>query len=175
MFIKKIINELDEIYRIDVLSFRSRFFLFLFNLIPDFYAFRFVTNLLLILGGAKLQIMSSYIRSPFHCTFLCNLSINEGVFINKGCRIEASAPVSIGKKTKVGPGVMIETVNHLENFKDEHLPVFIEDNVWLGANVVVTPGAYINSNIIVGAGAVVVKKIMKQGVYVGIPAKKLFD
>ncbi|AGM26203.1 maltose O-acetyltransferase [Spiroplasma syrphidicola EA-1] len=49
--------------------------------------------------------------------------------------------------------------------------IIIENNVWLGANVTVTPGVVIGENSIIGAGSVVTKNIPKNVIAAGIPAK----
>jgi sugar O-acyltransferase (sialic acid O-acetyltransferase NeuD family) len=49
----------------------------------------------------------------------------------------------------------------------------IGDSVYLGANSCVKEGIKICNNVIVGMGSVVVKDILKPGVYVGNPAKKM--
>ena len=47
----------------------------------------------------------------------------------------------------------------------------IGGNCWIGAKAVVTDGACIGENSVIGAGAVVVKPIPRNSVAVGIPAK----
>ena len=49
-------------------------------------------------------------------------------------------------------------------------PVVIEDDVWLGAGVVVLDGVQIGRGSIVGAGAVVAKDLPDYAIAVGIPA-----
>jgi acetyltransferase-like isoleucine patch superfamily enzyme len=50
-------------------------------------------------------------------------------------------------------------------------PIAIEDDVWLGAGVVVLDGIRIGKGAIVGAGAVVTKDIPEYSVAVGVPAR----
>ena len=54
-----------------------------------------------------------------------------------------------------------------------HVPgkVVIEDNVWIGAGVVVCPGAHIGGGAVIGAGSVVAGEIPPKAVAVGVPAK----
>ena len=49
-------------------------------------------------------------------------------------------------------------------------PVQIEDNVWLGENVVVLKGVTIGEGAVIGAGSVVTKNIPPYAVAAGIPA-----
>lgn len=51
--------------------------------------------------------------------------------------------------------------------------VTLGDNVYLGSCSNVREKIYINSNVIVGMNAAVVKDINKSGTYVGVPAKKI--
>jgi len=49
----------------------------------------------------------------------------------------------------------------------------IEEDVWLGANVMILPGVHIGKGAIVGAGAVVTKNVPSMAIVVGNPAKIL--
>ncbi|NEO43482.1 MAG: acyltransferase [Moorea sp. SIO4A3] len=53
------------------------------------------------------------------------------------------------------------------------LPIILEENVWLGVNVVVLKGVTIDKGAIVGAGAVVTKSIPENEIWAGIPAHKI--
>ncbi len=50
-------------------------------------------------------------------------------------------------------------------------PVTIGNNVWLGGSSVITPGVTIGDNVVVAAGAVVVKDVPNNVVVGGNPAK----
>jgi len=52
-------------------------------------------------------------------------------------------------------------------------PVIINDDVWIGRNVVIMPGITIGKGVIVGAGAVVTKDIPDYAIVGGVPAKLL--
>ena len=54
---------------------------------------------------------------------------------------------------------------------DRIAPIEISDNVFVGCRCILLPGVHICSNVIVGAGSVVSKSIVKPGVYAGVPAK----
>jgi maltose O-acetyltransferase len=49
--------------------------------------------------------------------------------------------------------------------------VIIEDNVWIGARVIILPGVTIGKGSTIGAGAVVSKNIPPYSVAVGNPAR----
>jgi acetyltransferase-like isoleucine patch superfamily enzyme len=56
-------------------------------------------------------------------------------------------------------------------------PIVVEDGVWMGAGVIVTPGVRIGRNAVVGAGSVVTHDVPPYCVVVGNPARivKYFD
>jgi maltose O-acetyltransferase len=50
-------------------------------------------------------------------------------------------------------------------------PIILEENVWLGARVIVLPGVTIGAGTVVGAGSVVTRSIPSRSVAVGVPAR----
>ena len=88
-------------------------------------------------------------------------------------------PVTIGSHVNLAQGVVITALNH--NFADPSQridtqgvstkPIIIDDDVWIGANVTVTPGVSIGSHSVIGAGSVVTHDIPAGSVAVGSPAK----
>lgn len=82
--------------------------------------------------------------------------------------------VEIGQNFVSAPGSVIlghdaSLILFYEKYRIEK--TIIGNNVFLGANSVVLPGVIIEDNVIVGAGAVVTKKLESNGVYAGNPAK----
>ncbi|NHC13436.1 acetyltransferase [Motilibacter sp. E257] len=88
-------------------------------------------------------------------------------------------PVRIGADVMMGPRCVILASNHAtsdagvpmnqQGFVDDR-PVVIEDDVWIGANVVILPGRTISTGSIVGAGSVVTKDVPPRTVVAGNPA-----
>lgn len=100
-----------------------------------------------------------------------NTHINEKVFIQSAV---------IGNYVLVGPNVVFLSNFHETKSIDipmvlqgmtEDKPVIVEDNVWLGRNVIVMPGCVIGTGSIVGAGAIVTSNIPSYSIAVGIPAR----
>jgi acetyltransferase-like isoleucine patch superfamily enzyme len=106
-----------------------------------------------------------------------SLEIGEGVFINYGCSIAASKLVRIGPNCSIGTYVIImdNDFHRLEperrNERPESLPIILEENVWLGARVIVLRGVTIGAGSAIGAGSVVTRDIPPRSVAVGVPAK----
>lgn len=86
----------------------------------------------------------------------------------------------IGKDVMMAPNVIIFGNNH--EFKDitvpmrlqgvtQSKPIVIEDDVWIGQNVIITPGRTIKKGSIVAAGSVLTKDFPEYSVIGGNPAR----
>ena len=110
-----------------------------------------------------------------------NISIGNNVRIGEKSRISGIGGLTIGNNVSLGPEVLIWTSNH--NYdnpemlpydgKSKSKPVKIEDNVWIGARVCITPGITIGEGAVVAMGAVVTKDVPPCAVVGGNPAKVL--
>jgi acetyltransferase-like isoleucine patch superfamily enzyme len=49
----------------------------------------------------------------------------------------------------------------------------LDDDVWLGAGVTITPGITVGTGAIIGAGSVVTKNVPDHEIWAGVPAKKI--
>ena len=104
-----------------------------------------------------------------------------GNFSELGTRCMIQSNVSIGDNVIMGPDVKIYSRNH--KFDSLELPIqnqgksfhktYIGNDVWLGANVIVTAGCKIGNHVIVAAGAVVTKDVPDFAIVGGVPAKIL--
>ena len=103
------------------------------------------------------------------------VEIQKNVFVDDYTRIQSHSflceKVKIGKNCFIGHGTMF--IN--DNFKNDKInKVFkqtnISNNVLIGSNSTILP-VKICSKVIIGAGSVVTKNIIKSGVYAGNPAK----
>ena len=109
--------------------------------------------------------------------------ISETCEIGKGNVIFAG--VIINPEVKIGNNIIIATgatIDHETIIKDNCL---ISAGVTIGANVIIEEkvlcalgskiisGMFIHENSLIGAGAVVTNSIIENGVYVGIPAKRI--
>jgi len=105
------------------------------------------------------------------------LEIGDQVYINYGCSIGATQLVRIGSRCNIGTYcIMMDNDYHsLEperrNEMPPSAPIILEENVWLGARVIVLRGVRIGANSVIGAGSVVSKDIPPRSVAVGVPAK----
>lgn len=115
--------------------------------------------------------------TPLYFDYGKNLSIGKNSFINFGCSFLDRGQIIIGDNVLIGPNCNIMTINHPVDPTLRKATIskkiVIENNVWLGANVTVTPGVTIGENSIIGAGSVVTKDIPKNVIAAGVPAKVL--
>ena len=106
------------------------------------------------------------------------VKIGKSVSINRNVYFDAPNLVTIGNYVNIGHGTKFVNSSHqlISNFKTlrpnvTQPPIFIEDFVWLGCNVLVLGGVTIGTGSVVGAGSVVTKNIPPHSFAVGIPAK----
>ncbi|WP_316780195.1 acyltransferase [Pedobacter antarcticus] len=106
-----------------------------------------------------------------------DLSIGHHTIIGIGNTI--IGPVQIGNHVMLAQNVVISGLNH--GYEDINISpsdqvvttklITISDDVWIGANAVITAGVRIGKHAIVGGGSVVTKDVPDYCVVVGNPAK----
>ena len=121
-----------------------------------------------------------YIELPLHANWGGHhVHFGSGVYANSNLTLVDDGHIYIGDKVMIGPNVTIATANHpiepelrakgLQYNKDVH----IEENVWIGAGVIIVPGVRIGKNSVIGSGSVVTKAIPDNVVAVGNPCRVL--
>ena len=111
------------------------------------------------------------------------IEIGDGCRFNSDCMINADCggEIRLGQQVILGPNVLMRASNHRFSRKDipicqqGHTPgkIIIDDDVWIGANVVLLPNVHIGCGAIVGAGAVVNKDVDSYTIVGGVPAKRI--
>jgi carbonic anhydrase/acetyltransferase-like protein (isoleucine patch superfamily) len=107
------------------------------------------------------------------------LRIGDRCVIGRGSHITAHYSIVIGDDVYTGPYVYITDQNH--GYADPDAPigrqwpsntaVSIGAGSWLGAGVIVLPGACIGRNVVVAAGSVVRGQVPDRCVVAGVPAR----
>jgi maltose O-acetyltransferase len=109
------------------------------------------------------------------------IRIGPRTLINHGCHFENLAPVEIGADCALGMRVMAVTSTHQVGGADQRAgewgvrPVRVEDGCWIGAGVILLPGSVVGAGCVVAAGAVVRGSCQPNGLYGGVPARRLED
>jgi acetyltransferase-like isoleucine patch superfamily enzyme len=100
--------------------------------------------------------------------------ISDRAAINSFCSFFGHGGIYIGEDTQVGPGTLITTTGHdygSRNLETHYKPVEIGDRTWIGANVTILQGVKIGNDVVIGAGAVVVKDVPSNSMAAGVPAR----
>jgi acetyltransferase-like isoleucine patch superfamily enzyme len=110
------------------------------------------------------------------------ITFGNNIFINSLFHISARN-LSFGSNIMIGPGLVIECDNH--NYQQVGQTMFeirdhrkigsisIENDVWIGANVVILPNVVIGEGCIVGAGSIICKSLPPYTICVGSPCKPI--
>ena len=105
------------------------------------------------------------------------IELGREVFVGFNSQFDISESLHIGNGVLIAPGCFITDHNHrrsalatIASQGCESKAVRIEDDVWLGAKVVVLPGVTIGRGAIVAAGAVVAHDVVPMTVVAGVPA-----
>jgi serine acetyltransferase len=107
------------------------------------------------------------------------LRIGDRCVIGRGSHIVAHHSIQIGDDVYTGPYVYVTDQNH--GYADPETPigrqiptntaVSIGSGSWLGAGVIILPGASIGQNVVVAAGSVVRGHVPDRCVVAGVPAR----
>ena len=90
-----------------------------------------------------------------------------------GTRIRAGETITIGNNVRCGANTYIASTDaHTDDYRaGKDKPVILEDNVWLGMNVVVLKGVRIGENSLIGANSTVTKDIPANVIAAGNPCR----
>lgn len=110
------------------------------------------------------------------------IEIGAGTFLNRNVMVAAVDEVAIGEHCMFANGCFVTDGNH--RFDDPEKPVpwqgfdskgptRIGDNVWCGANVVITSGVTVGRRSVIGANSVVTTDIPDLSIAAGAPARVL--
>ena len=107
------------------------------------------------------------------------LSVGDDTYIGPRCLLGAGGGITIGRRVTFGAGVHLLAENHA--FRDAERPIqdqgvtrmgiVVEDDVWIGNNVIVLDGVRVGRGAVVGAGAVVWRDVAPFAVAAGNPAR----
>jgi acetyltransferase-like isoleucine patch superfamily enzyme len=110
------------------------------------------------------------------------LVIGDHVFLGAGCEFNFRRGITIGSHCLIASGCRF--VDHDRQTARRDAPIAkqtdgpeavitLEDDVWLGTNVVVLKGVTIGRGAILAAGAIVTHSIPPHEIWGGVPARKM--
>jgi acetyltransferase-like isoleucine patch superfamily enzyme len=140
-------------------------------------------NVLEALQEGRLEIGPQVLLEPgvwITAPGAARIRIGGGSFLNLGVMVAAVDLVEIGEHCMFANGCFISDASH--RFDDPNVPVpwqgftskgptRVGDNVWCGANAVITSGVTVGDRCVIGANSVVTRDVPPFSVAVGVPAK----
>lgn len=109
---------------------------------------------------------------------ISTLSDNSSLEIGNYCGFSGTVigcfkEIKLGQRVRCGANTLITDSDwHLDDPRSgEPKAIIIEDNVWLGVNVIVLKGVRIGANSVIGAGSVVVNDIPENVIAAGNPCR----
>jgi maltose O-acetyltransferase len=138
-----------------------------------------ITNRGRLVIGERAQLYSTVATLELVTEEEGTLEIGARTLVNFGTSIVATKSVRIGDNCQIGTHTLIldndyhriEPERRLE--RPPSKPVVIENNVWIGARVIVLPGVTIGADSAIGAGSVVTADIPPRTLAAGIPARPI--
>ena len=109
------------------------------------------------------------------------ISIGQGTFINYNCYFDNTSPISIGNNCDIAMEVIFCTSTHEMGTKQRRAgkstgkPIEVKDGCWIGARATIMPGVTIGEGCIIASGSVVNKDCEPNGMYAGVPARRIKD
>lgn len=135
---------------------------------------------IIINSSLKTNFYSGNYRSVIFCGENGKLSIANGTGISNSVII-CEKKIDIGNNVKIGSGCLIydtdcHSLNPVERRdytrdNPQCKPIYIADDVFIGARSIILKGSKIGENSIIGAGSVVSGEIPKNEIWAGNPAK----
>lgn len=110
-----------------------------------------------------------------------SICLADRVFVGRGCEFNIRNHIQIGDDSLIASGCKFIDHDHAMAMDDGPMnrqpcpdaPIVLEEDVWLGVNVVVLKGVTIGRGAVVGAGAIVTKSVPAYEIWAGVPARKV--
>lgn len=129
--------------------------------------------------GKRVEILPGAILA----TYGGDIVIGDDCSINPYCVVYGHGGLTIGNGVRIAAHTVIIPANHrfdhIEKpirFQEEtKVGIRIEDDVWIAAGARILDGVRIARGCVIAAGAVVARSTEPNGIYGGIPARRLKD
>lgn len=110
-----------------------------------------------------------------------DVHIGPNTVINSGCVLYTGNGLTIGRGCAIASNCTFAPTNHEygrrdipiadQGFMPSRGGIIIEDDVWIGANVVLLDGAIVREGCVIGAGSVVRDELPPYSINVGSPTR----
>lgn len=156
--------------------------------IADAYKYKDVAQFVVAIGDNDIreEVQEKLESEGIELVSLIHPSAVIGTDVEIGAGSVIMAGVVINSSTRIGKGCIINTSCSLDhdNVIEDYVHISPGANLagvvkickgsWIGIGSVISNNVEVTSRCKVGAGAVVLKDIMEPGIYVGVPAKKIY-
>jgi maltose O-acetyltransferase len=108
-----------------------------------------------------------------------DVAIGADTWVNHRCYFDTRARIEIGSSCDLGEEVMLSTSAHRPGTSERRAgafdpqPIAVGDGVWIGARATLLPGVTVGDGCVVAAGAVVAGDCEANGLYAGVPARRV--
>ncbi|HEY2317243.1 MAG TPA: acyltransferase [Solirubrobacteraceae bacterium] len=140
-------------------------------------------NVLEALREDRLRIGANTLLEPgvwIAAPATARIHIGSGTFLNRGVMVAALHLVEIGDHCMFANGCFITDADHRVDDPEKPVtwqgfrskgPTRVGDNVWCGANVVITSGVNVGERCVIGANSVVNRDLPPYSIAAGAPAR----
>jgi acetyltransferase-like isoleucine patch superfamily enzyme len=171
----RLANVIAEELGMGVIPLRLRFALAVAALLP-YRSYSRLRPVIYRAGGIKID-RGATVHGRLHVIGCSAISIGSFTRIGGHCRMDATAPITIGQQVSIAPDVSIITTSHQIGDRSRRAgkvvaeAVVVQDGAWVGANAMLMPGVTIGTGSVVGAGAVVQDDVPPNTIVAGSPAR----
>lgn len=103
------------------------------------------------------------VEAPFSCDYGYNIHIGDQVVVGENCKMQDPCKITIGDRTIIGPNVSFLGMGPALGAKTKEGnhgcvkggPITIEEDCWIGGNVVILPNVVIKKGSVITPGTVV--------------------
>ncbi|PNS13987.1 hypothetical protein CAC42_6500 [Sphaceloma murrayae] len=121
------------------------------------------------------------VEAPFTCEYGYNIHLGDDVVIGSNCTMQDASQIRIGARTIIGPNVRFYCVTMPTDRRARGgsrslalaAPITIEEDCFIGGDVIILAGRRVGRGSTVGAGTVVSKDVPANCVVAGSPPKVL--
>jgi galactoside O-acetyltransferase len=120
-----------------------------------------------------------FIAPGARLTHTYGIRAGRNMHLNGGTYIDGRGGLTLGSHVLIGPNVVLLSSQH--HWSDPEVPIVLQghrmapttigDDVWIGANAIITPGVTLATGTVVGAGAVVTCDTLPYSIVGGVPAR----
>ena len=133
----------------------------------------------LLLKGLGMKISSRALLRPRIIIRCSNLAIGPKSTINYGCIFDNRAGVEIGSSVGIGVGVQFLNTEHDRSDPARRsgvgrvAKITVEDGASVGSGAILLSGVNVGRGAVIAAGAVVNRDCEPDGLYAGVPARRV--